>query len=314
MNFFSLAAILTLGVIFVNGWTDAPNAIVSPVCSKTLSMKKAVVLASVCDFSGVMLMSVINSSVAKNIFEIADIHENSAICAALLSVILLAVSAWAFGIPTSESHAIIASLLGAGIASGSEISVRVIIYTLIGLILSVAGGFAIGYDLYLFARKRNTDEKILKRGQVAGAMLMSFMHGAQDGQKFISIYLIALGFTGEFEIPIWAAFICSAVMGLGTLMGGGRIIKNVGEKMVELDIKQGICADISGGISLFISTVLGLPVSTTHVKTASIMGCGYVTGNIEKNTAGSMLAAWVITFPVCFGMGYIFTKMFAAIF
>lgn len=314
MNFFNLAALLTLGVILVNGWTDAPNAIVSPVCSKTLSMKKAVVLASICNFSGVMLMSIVNSSVAKNIFEITNIQHNGAICGALLSVILLAVVAWGFGIPTSESHAIIASLMGAGIATGSEISVRVIIYSLIGLILSVAGGFALGYYLYNFSKNKRLDEKNLKRGQIIGAVFMSFMHGAQDGQKFISIYLIALGITGEFEIPIWAALICSAVMGLGTLMGGGRIIKNVGEKMVELDIKQGICADIAGGISLFISTVLGLPVSTTHVKTASIMGCGYVTGNIEKKAASNMLAAWVITFPACFAMGYLFTKIFTVLF
>lgn len=313
MVFFNLAAMLTLGVIFVNGWTDAPNAIVSVVCSRTLSMKKAVLLAAICNFAGVIIMSIISPAVAKNIFEIADIKEPAAISAALLSVIVLAVGAWFFGIPTSESHAIIASLMGAGIATGAGISIKVTLYTVIGLFLSVTGGFIVGYYLYSAWRKKDTDAKKMRLVQIAGAAIMAFMHGAQDGQKFISIYLIACGFTGDFKVPIWAAMICSVVMGLGTLLGGGRIIENVGQKMVELDKKQGVSADIAGGISLFISTVLGLPVSTTHVKTAAIMGCGYVTGKINKKTASEMLAAWVITFPACFGMGYVFTKLFTAL-
>ena len=313
MDFFNLAAMLTLGVIFVNGWTDAPNAIVSVVCSTTLSMKKAVILASLSNFAGVIIMSIISPAVAKNIFEIADIKEPAAISAALLSVIVLAVGAWFFGIPTSESHAIIASLMGAGIATGTGISLKVTLYTVIGLFLSVTGGFVVGYYLYSFWSKKQTEAKKIRLVQIAGAAIMAFMHGAQDGQKFISIYLIACGITGDFNIPIWAAMICSAVMGLGTLLGGGRIIENVGQKMVELDKKQGVSADIAGGISLFISTVLGLPVSTTHVKTAAIMGCGYVTGEINKKTASEVLAAWVITFPVCFGMGYVFTKLFTVL-
>ncbi|MBQ8606081.1 MAG: inorganic phosphate transporter [Clostridia bacterium] len=310
MNFLYPAIFLTLGVIFVNGWTDAPNAIVSCVCSKTFSMKKAVLLASVCNFLGVFIISLINTSVAKNVFEVAKITDRRAICAALLSVIVLAVGAWTMGIPTSESHAIIASLIGAGLATRASIDIKTISYSLIGLFLSVTVGFLLGYHIYGYWQKKIVGKKKLMRMQVFGAAFMAFMHGAQDGQKFISIILLITGVTGEFGIPLWAAVLCSFVMGLGTMAGGGRIIRKVGEQMVELNLKQGVSADIAGGISLLLSTFFGLPVSTTHVKTSAVMGCGYVSGGLSKKTASEMLAAWVITFPACFGMGYIFTKIF----
>lgn len=310
-----IAAALTLGVIFVNGWTDAPNAIASCVCSGTLSMKKAVCMAAVCNLTGVLIMTYLNCSVAKNIFSSADFsnspHGHTALCAALISVIVLAVGAWIFGIPTSESHAIISALIGAAVACRAKIHTHVIVYTLVGLLLSVAGGFIAGFFLFSFMKKRKYEKKILERLQIFGAILMSFMHGAQDGQKFISIFLVAISLgkgSAGFKIPPWTAVICALTMALGTALGGGRIIRTVGKKMVKLDLKQGVCADIAGSISLFLSTCLGLPVSTTHAKTSAVMGCGYVDASLDSKTAFEMLAAWVITFPACFIMGYIFTK------
>lgn len=312
-----LAALLTLGVIFVNGWTDAPNAIASCVCSKTLSMKKAVLLAAISNLLGIFIMTSINCSVAKNIFSCADFsgskHGHIALCAAMSAVIILAVGAWIFGIPTSESHAIISALIGAAIACKAPVSARTIVYTLIGLVLSVAGGFIAGYFIYLYMKKRYYNTKTLKFMQIAGAAIMSFMHGAQDGQKFISIFLVAISLNSRqttFTVPFWIILICSVFMALGTLLGGGRIIRTVGKKMVLLDLKQGVCADISGGISLLLSTCLGLPVSTTHAKTSAVMGCGFVNGKLDIHTACEMIAAWIITFPACFIMGYIFTKIF----
>lgn len=314
------AALLTLGVIFVNGWTDAPNAIVSCVCSKTLSMKKAVFTAAVCNLAGVLIMTFINSSVAKNIFECADFssseYGHAALCAALASVIILAVGAWVFGIPTSESHAIISALIGAAAACGATVKLRVIAYTFIGLILSVAGGFIIGYYLFSHMKRKTYKKKKLERLQILGAVLMSFMHGAQDGQKFISIFLVAISLQSpgsqsgtDFCIPVWTALLCSLTMACGTALGGGRIIRTVGKKMVRLNLKQGVCADIAGSISLFLSTCLGLPVSTTHAKTSSVMGCGFVDSALDSRTAFEMLAAWIITFPACFIMGYVFTRL-----
>ncbi len=306
----SLFAItLTLGVIFVNGWTDAPNAITGCVCSKALKMRSAVIIAAVCNLLGTVISSVFFPNVAKNIFETAGIFDSGALCASLLSVIILAVGAWFFGIPTSESHAIIASITGASLACGSGISIKLILLTVFGLIISVIGGFIAGFWIYSILRKKQIKNKNLRYFQIVSTCFMAFMHGAQDGQKFISILLLASG-NKSFNVPIGVVVISSVVMALGTLTGGKRIIDKVGQKMVSIDAKQSVSADIAGTISLFVSTVLGMPVSTTHAKTSAIMGCGYSGNKLNKKTAQQMIAAWLITFPVCFVLGFILTKLF----
>ena len=299
------SVILTLGVIFVNGWTDAPNAITGCVCSGALSMKKAVALAAICNFLGVTVSSLLFPTVAKNIFETAGVS-GGALCASLLSVIIMAVGAWWFGIPTSESHAIIASISGAAAACSKDISIRLLLMTAAGLVISVIGGFVAGYFIYGGLCKK----KIKRWQEIVGAGLMAFMHGAQDGQKFISILLLGFGMSGAFKIPLYAIILCSVFMTLGTAVGGGRIIEKVGREMVDTDGATAVASDIAGGLSIFFSTVLGLPVSTTHAKTASVMGCGYMQKSINKKTMRQMITAWLITFPVCFILGFIFTKLF----
>lgn len=310
------AVLLTLGVVFVNGWTDAPGAIMSAVCSGALTMRRAVALAAACNLAGTLVMMRINSAVAQNVFACAKMPEESgraALCAALTAVIVLAVGAWAFGIPTSESHAMIAALCGAALAAGGSVNVRVLLYTLIGLILSVAGGFAAGYFLYGAVKGRRFSARTLDGAQVCGAALMAFMHGAQDGQKFISVFAAAAalaGGGGGFYAPAWAVLLCSVTMAAGTLLGGGRIIRKVGKSMVDVDAKKGVCSDAAGGASLLASTLLGLPVSTTHAKTCAVMGCGYADGGLDRRAATEMLTAWAVTFPFCFALGFILTKAF----
>jgi len=305
-----LAIILTLCVIFVNGWTDAPNAIAGCVCSGALKMKRAVMLAAIFNFIGTVTSCALFPQVAKNIFDEAGLETQGAICASLLSVIILAVGAWAFGIPTSESHAIIASLMGASVACGKSISVKLLSLTLTGLVLSVVGGFIAGFYIYKYVKNKNLSEKASKNLQILSAGIMAFMHGAQDGQKFISILLLTTSIGNAFSVPMPVVLLCSAVMALGTATGGKKIIKKVGKQMVAIDSKISISSDIAGGISLFLSTVLGMPVSTTHAKTSAVMGCGYAVKGINKKTARQMIAAWFITFPLCFVMGYLFTLIF----
>ncbi len=304
------AIILTLCVIFVNGWTDAPNAIAGCVCSGALKMKKAVVIAAIFNFLGTTISCIYFPQVAKNIFDEAGLGISGAICASLLSVIILAVGAWVFGIPTSESHAIIASLMGASVACGKKFSVKLLSLTVTGLILSVIGGFIAGFYIYKYIKDKRITEKTSKKLQIASASIMAFMHGAQDGQKFISILLLTTNINNTFVVPIPIVLLCSCVMALGTATGGKKIIDKVGREMVEIDSKVSISSDIAGGISLFLSSVLGMPVSTTHAKTSSVMGCGYAVKGINKKTARQMIAAWFVTFPLCFIMGYIFTLIF----
>ncbi len=305
-----IAMILTLCVIFVNGWTDAPNAIAGCVCSGALKMKKAVIVAAIFNFLGTIISTVYFPQVAKNIFEQTGLNSSGAICASLLSVIILAVSAWFFGIPTSESHAIIASLMGASVATGQKLSVKLLSLTVTGLIISVVGGFILGFYIYKYIKNKNMSHRMSVFMQILSASIMAFMHGAQDGQKFISIFLLTTNISNKFTVPIPIVLLCSLVMAVGTATGGKRIIDKVGRQMVDIDSKISISSDIAGGLSLFLSTVLGMPVSTTHAKTSSVMGCGYANAGINKKTARQMIVAWFITFPICFIMGFLFTKIF----
>ncbi len=305
------AIALTLGVIFVNGWTDAPNAITGCVCSGALSMKKAVFYAAIFNFLGIIISVKFFPFVAKNIFLQSNISGGPMLISSLLSVIILAVTAWVFGIPTSESHAIIASIIGAAVARKQVASFKLLYITGIGLVVSVIGGFILGYVFYFILKDKKISNKKINALQITSALMMAFMHGAQDGQKFISIFLLASGVSDSFSINYYIVILCAVFMALGTLTGGGRIIAKVGKEMVDVNGKKSVASDIAGGISLFLSSVLGLPVSTTHAKTSAVMGCGYVTNDINKKTARQMIAAWLITFPACFIMGYLFTLLFS---
>lgn len=331
-----VTTILTLGVIIVNGWTDAPNAIATSVSTRSIKLSSAIIMAAVFNLLGVITMTMVNQKVAETIYKMVDFHGNVndalvALCAAMTAIVLWASAAWFFGIPTSESHALIAGLSGAAIALQGGISgingsewVKV----LYGLGLSTALGFAMGFAVVkvveLFSRGMNhhKSSKFFGKAQILSAASMAFMHGAQDGQKFISVFLLGMFLakgqaqTAEVIIPIWLMVLCAAVMGLGTSIGGARIIKSVGMDMVKLEKYQGFSAELAGVMCLFISTSSGIPVSTTHTITTAIMGVG-ASKNIRKVNLGivrEMVLAWVLTFPLCGLIGYLMAKLFIAIF
>ena len=332
-----MAVVLTLGVILVNGWTDAPNAIATCVVTRCLSPRLAILMAAIFNFLGVFIMSLVNATVAQTITKMVDFGTNSheaivALSAALFAIVLWAILAWVFGIPTSESHALIAGLTGGAIALHGGLSgvngaewVKVIY----GLVISVFLGFVLGYIIckivvIIFRNiQRNKTETFFKYAQIGGAAAMSFMHGAQDGQKFMGVILLSIllvnGQSAEnvsVEMPIWLMVLCSIVMGLGTSIGGKKIIKSVGMDMVKLEKYQGFSADIAASVSLLISSVFGIPVSTTHAKTTEIMGVGAVRriSAINFSVVKEMAVTWILTFPGCGLIGFIITKIFMAIF
>ncbi len=327
---------LTLAVILVNGWTDAPNAIATCVCTRSISPKNAILTATVFNFLGVFVMTMINATVAQTIYNMVDFGGNAhdplvALCAALIAIVLWSTAAWYFGIPTSESHALIAGISGAAIAvqgGFSGINGNEWIKVVYGLFLSTIIGFVLGYVVvkvigFLF---RKTDKRKTKaffaRAQIAGGAAMAFMHGAQDGQKFMGVFMLGIflvnGESGvsDFIIPLWMMVLCSAVMALGTSIGGYRIIKTVGMGMVKLETYQGFSADLAGAMSLLLASVLGLPVSTTHTKTTAIMGVGTAKrlSAVNWSVVKEMVAAWVLTFPGCGVLGYIMALIFMKIF
>lgn len=332
----ALAVLLTLGVILVNGWTDAPNAIATCVVTRCMSARGAIMMAAVFNFLGVFLMSMFNATVAETITKMVDFGDNSheaivALSGALFAIVVWATLAWKFGIPTSESHALIAGLTGGAIAlhgglggvNGNEW-----VKVLYGLVISVVLGFVLGYIvckivvlIFRNAERRKT-EVLFRWAQIFGAACMSFMHGAQDGQKFMGVILLSLFLINgqssgaAVQMPVWLMLLCSAVMGLGTSIGGKKIIKSVGMDMVKLEKYQGFSADIAASISLLISSVFGIPVSTTHAKTTAIMGVGAVKriSAINFSVVKEMMLTWVLTFPGCGLIGFLMTKLFIHLF
>ena len=331
-----LAVGLTMGVILVNGWTDAPNAIATCVVTRCMSARAAIWMAAACNFLGVFLMSMFNATVAETITKMVDFGTNSheaivALSAALFAIVTWATAAWFFGIPTSESHALIAGLTGAAIAlhGGLEgVNGAEWVKVLYGMVISVFMGFGLGWgvckvvvEIFRNVERRLT-EKFFRVAQIFGAAAMAFMHGAQDGQKFMGVILMSVllanGQSTEISVqmPIWLMLLCSVVMGLGTSIGGKKIIKSVGMDMVKLEKYQGFSADIAASIALFFSSTFGIPVSTTHAKTTSIMGVGAVRriSAINFGVVKEMGLAWILTFPGCGLIGFVMTKIFIAVF
>lgn len=331
-----VTVLLTLGVILVNGWTDAPNAIATCISTRAMAPRPAILMAAFFNFLGILVMTSINKTVAQTIYNMVDFGDNSqealvGLCAAMVAIVLWATAAWKFGIPTSESHALIAGLSGAAIAmhgglggiNGSEW-----VKVLYGLGLSTVLGFGMGWATVKLIELlfRNIDRRKTRTGfqgaQIGGAAAMAFMHGAQDGQKFMGVFLLGVALangsttTNNFEIPFWLILLTSIVMGLGTSIGGYRIIKAVGMDMVKLETYQGAAADAAGAGCLLISSLTGIPVSTTHTKTTAIMGVGAARRlrSVNWGIVKEMLLTWVLTFPGCGLIGFLMAQLFVRIF
>lgn len=328
--------VLVMAVVFVNGWTDAPNAIATAVSTRVLRPNIAIYIAVVMNFLGALVMTMFNAQVAETIsnivsFEGAGNASQIALAASLFAIVTWAVAAWWFGIPTSESHALIAGLTGAAMALGGLGAVnagewwKVIIGLVVSTVFGLGGGYIITKIIILIFQyvNRITANKIFTFGQAISAMAMAFLHGAQDGQKFMGVFMLTLYYNGlvgktggGFTIPIWVMVLCSVTMGIGTSVGGMRIIKSVGMDMVKLEKYQGFSADLSAAITLFFSSLFGIPVSTTHTKTTAIMGAGAAKrlSSVDWSVVRDMVLAWVLTFPGCGLIAYFMAKLFMAIF
>ena len=328
-------SILVIGLMLVNGMTDAPNAIATCISTRAIKPKSAITLAAIFDALGVLVMTILSANVASTIANLVNFGSNYnyailAVCMSILATILWAYGSSRLGIPTSESHALIAGLTGASIAINdnfSGVNFGEWQKVLFGLFLSSVGGFIIGYiisKLFKIIFKRSDRTKVnkkFKKAQVFSGVMMAFMHGAQDGQKFIGIFIlgIMLSLAKPMEIgigiPLWLIIIGAITMGLGVSIGGYKIIKNVGIKMVKMEPYEGTAADLSGIICLLVSEGFGLPVSTTHTKTLSIMGVGAAKrlSNVNWNVVKNMVLSWILVFPGCGLISYVLTKIISII-
>lgn len=328
-----LITVLCVGVIVVNGATDAPNAIATVVSTRSLKPRAAIIMAAVCNFLGLLVITMISSAVAATIFNMVDFGGDAtqaliAMLAAMVAIIVWGVTAWFFGLPTSQSHSLIAGLTGAaialqgGIAGINGAEWMKVIY---GILLSTFMGFGSGWCLSKLVAHlcrnvaRQKTDSFFRWGQIAAGAGVAFMHGAQDGQKFMGIFLLAItvattGMTsgGAMELPVWLMVFCALCMGAGTAVGGQKIIKSVGMDMVKLDRYQGFSASLGTFLCLVVSTFGGLPVSTTHTASTTIMGVGAARRKsaVKWGIAIDMVKTWVLTFPGCGLMGFAFAKIF----
>ena len=318
--------LLILSVILVNGCTDAPNAISSCVSTRSLSPSASIALAAFCNFLGSTLTALVNTKVASTVYSTVRLPQDAktslaALIAGMGAVVIWAVAAWFFGIPTSESHALLSGLSGAVFAA--SLSPNSIVFSewllvFAGLILStlpslIAARLIYSVILKLCAKHdRRRTIRYFMRTQRLSAAWSAFSHGAQDSQKFMGVFMLGMSinlgeFTKEsFDIPWYVVICCSAVMTLGTLIGGRRIIKKVGMDMVDIDAVGGTAADMASSAVLFLCTLFGIPVSTTHSKTSAMIGVGTKSGKgADKRIVAQMLFAWILTFPICALIGFL---------
>ncbi len=326
---------LIILIAAVNGWTDAPSAIAGCVSSRSLSPKNAIFLAAVCNFSGAVIMALFRPGVARSLYGIADFGSDPkasllSLCCALSAVILWATAAYFFGLPTSESHALISGMTGSALAT--NMSTRAINFSewrsvILGLAISTLPVLVLAYLIYQLSRyafknqDRRTTLRYFKRVQFISAGSSAFLHGAQDSQKFIGVYLLGLSFLGKhtpdesFNIPIHITLFCAAAMTLGTMLGGSRIIKKVGCELTELDSLGSSAADTAASAFLGVCSFFGLPTATTHAKTCAIMGVGLSKkSKTNPRIITELFFGWLITFPVCAALGFVLSLAANAIF
>ena len=313
-----LIRLLVLCVVFVNGWTAAPNASATAVGSGSLTFRQGVWLAAGCNFLGAALACLLLPAVAATVEDLIIFPGGqgaalTALCAAMLSILVWAVLAWRFGLPTSESHALMAGLAGAALALGGQAArlnadawARVVAGLFLSLLVGGLGGrWASGW----LSRRRCC--AVTWQRVAAGAM--AALHGAQDGQKFMALLLLAGGLGGaEDPSPTLSlVLVCAAVMAAGTALGGRPIVEKVGRELTPLTPKDGLAADLGAGVCLLGCSLLGLPVSTTHTKVAAICGVG-LTGRragVALRPALEIAGAWALTFPFCGALSFVLTRL-----
>jgi PiT family inorganic phosphate transporter len=318
--------LLVLGLIlaaeFVNGWTDAPNAIATVVSTRVLSPYQALIMATVLNAVGAMSGTAVAATIGKDIVK-PDTINMMTVGAAMVGIIFWSTLAWYYGMPTSESHALIAGLTGAALATAGPESLvatgwnKVLIGLLFSTFLGFFGGLLLMALLYrILARRRpGTVRKVFGRLQILSAAFMAFSHGSNDGQKFIGVFTLSLllgGIIPEFKVPIWVIILCAATMGVGTAVGGWRIVKTMGLKLTKLEPVHGFAAETAAALTIELATRLGIPLSTTHTINTSIIGVGATRrlSAVRWGVTLEIVSAWILTFPICGIIGWLATKLF----
>ena len=313
---------LVLAAEFVNGWTDSPNAIATVVSTRVLSPYQALIMATVLNAIGAMSGTAVAATIGKDIVR-PEIINLTTVAAAMIGIIFWSTLAWYYGLPTSESHALIAGLTGAGLATAGPESLlwtgwsKVLIGLVFSSFLGFFGGLLLMALLYraLAHSRPGKVRRIFGRLQILSAAFMAFSHGSNDGQKFIGVFTLALllgGILPEFKVPIWVILVCAVTMAVGTAVGGWRIVRTMGLRLTKLEPVHGFAAETAAAVTIEVATRLGIPVSTTQTINTAIIGVGATRrlSAVRWGVTFEIVTAWILTFPVCGVIGWLATKIF----
>jgi PiT family inorganic phosphate transporter len=316
-----LLVIITLGLgfDFINGFHDTANSIATTVATRALTPLQAVLMAAVFNVVGALSGTAVATTIAEGIVEL-QYATQELIIASLISAIIWNLITWWLGIPSSSSHALVFSMVGAGLATAgtSAIETDGVTKVLKGMVYSPIAGF-IGAFALLFIllwcvakRRPSKVNRVFGKLQIGSAAFMAFSHGSNDAQKTMGIITLALatyhGWSGSnFEVPLWVVLAAATAMGLGTALGGWRIIRTMGLKVVELRPIDGFAAETAAASIIEFASRLGIPVSTTHVISSAILGVGATrrASAVRWGVAGRIVTAWVVTIPACITFGWL---------
>jgi PiT family inorganic phosphate transporter len=313
---------------FANGWTDAPNSIATVVSTRVMRPMAAVIMAAILNLVGALAGTEVAKTIASGIVT-TDIVTMETIAAAVLGATIWALGAQYFGLPSSESHALVAGLLGAGFAAGGlhALEWSGTRKALIGLLTSPIGGFFIALMImvaiyWIFRRVKPTFvRRFFGKAQMVSAAFMAFSHGLNDAQKTMGIIALAFflnkhqgeALPDDFAIDTWIIVSAAIVMGLGTSIGGWRVIRTLGLRLTKLEPVHGFAAETGAAAVITGAGFLGIPVSTTHAIGSAIMGVGATErlSAVRWGVAGQVILAWIFTWPSCMVLGYFLEKAFA---
>src|ERR671936_77155 len=325
-----LALVVLLGIAFefVNGFHDAANAIATVVATRVLTPAQAVLMAGGLNLVGALSGVAVAKTVGAGIVD-SKIVTQDLVVAALISAIVWDLVTWWFGLPSSSSHALIFSIIGASVAIHGlgVVLLDGLGKTSFGIVYSPALAFLFGYlvmlSLYWILRNSSWGgvQRFFGRAQILSSAYMAFSHGGNDGQKTMGIIALALAAYGSvpsgpgFHIPDWVKLVCALSIGLGTATGGWRIIRTMGMRITALKPVNGFAAETSAATVILVATGFGIPISTTHAISGAILGVGATRrlSAVRWGIAGRIVTAWVLTIPGCFAMGYVIAIVFRAI-
>ena len=315
-----IIVIVALAVLFElsNGWNDSANAIATVVSTRVLSPVQAVALAVTMNIVGAFFSTAVAKTIGGGIVSPAAVTDGVVITTLIVAFLWNSVMTW-IGMPISCSHALIGALMGASVAHGGGAGIlnlsgltMIFLSLLVSPVVGLAAGYLVMRLLAAFFGNfaHGSVNRVFGKLQLLSSAAMAFSHGSNDAQKGMGIITLALvsgGFIDSLKVPVWVIIVCALAIGTGTALGGWRVIRTIGVNLMKLEPVHGFAAETSAAATILVSSFFGLPVSTTHVISTSVMGVGATRrlSAVRWGIAGKIVMAWVFTLPVCFAAGWL---------